>query len=56
MRALEGLVNLCDAKYPQLSLHMGTLLMQPTIDDIIPLVGLAHSLRYFSLIPLIHFA
>ena len=50
MRALEELVDLRDSKYPELSLCMGTLLMQPTIDEIIPLVNLAHRLRVgFSL-------
>lgn len=50
MRALEELVDLRDSKYPQLSLHMGTILMQPTIDDIVPIVDLAHRLRVgFSL-------
>ncbi len=50
MKALEGLVNLRDSKYPQLNLHMGTILMQPTMDDFIPLADLAHRLRVdFSL-------
>ena len=50
MRALEELVDLRDSKYPQLSLHIGTILMRPTIDDIIPLAETAHRLRVgFSL-------
>ncbi len=50
LRALEELVDLRDAKYSQLNLHMGTILMQPTIDEIIPLVDLAHRSRVgFSL-------
>lgn len=43
-RALEGLVDLRDSKYPALNLHIGTILMKPTIDAFIPLVGLAHRL------------
>lgn len=50
MGALEELVNLRDSKYPELGLSMGSILMQPTIDDIIPLTDLAHRLRVgFSL-------
>ncbi len=50
LRALEVLVDLRDSKYPELNLHMGTILMQPTMDDFIPLVDLAHRLRVdFSL-------
>ncbi|MFC2071769.1 radical SAM protein [Chloroflexota bacterium] len=49
-RALEELVDLRNSKYPQLNLHMGTILMKPTIDDFIPIVDLAHRLRVdFSL-------
>ncbi len=50
MGALEELVDLRDTKYSELNLSMGTILMQPTIEDIIPLVNLAHRLRVgFSL-------
>ena len=44
LRALEELVDLRDSKYPELSLAIGTILMQPTIDEIIPLVDMAHRL------------
>ena len=50
LKALEELVDLRDSKYHQLNLHMGTILMQPTMDDFISLVDLAHLLRVdFSL-------
>lgn len=50
MRALEDLVNLRDSKYPELNLSMGTILMRPTMDEIVPIVNLAHRLRVgFSL-------
>ena len=50
MRALEELVSLRDSKYPELDLSMGSILMQPTIDQFLSLVDLAHRLRVdFSL-------
>ncbi|MFC1986974.1 radical SAM protein [Chloroflexota bacterium] len=50
MGALETLVELRDSKYPKLNLSMGSILMQPTIDQFLNLVDLAHQLRVsFSL-------
>ncbi|MBI4283593.1 MAG: radical SAM protein [Chloroflexi bacterium] len=44
LKALEELVNLRDTRYPQLDLHIGTILMRPTMDDIIPIIELAERL------------
>lgn len=53
MRALEELVDLRDSKYPSLGLSIGSILMQPTIDEIIPLADIAHRLKVGFAISLI---
>lgn len=45
LKALEELVDLREVKYPTFGLSISTILMRPTIDEIIPLVDLARGLR-----------
>lgn len=45
MGALEELVDLRNTKYPEINISIGTLLMRPTMDEIIPLAELSHRLK-----------